>query len=485
MHTIIMRLPTLLLVLALCLFVAPITPGQRGGKPAEAKTSKEKDDDKHDHEEEEDRWLHVTNIDLYPVTSAPMPSAEILVKNDKVVAIGRGLEVPEEAEVLDGLGYRCYPGLIALNGGQLVPSGGGPGDALDPDGLTTIMALAHGITTTLSNTTAVKLVAGTLEGAVLRQQLFQGLFYSSTRPQQKAKLRADLTKARDLHRGVLKGKDGKKPNIGQAAQYLPLFEGKKTAVFNVTDTHSILEACELIETFGFRAVLRGCTEGWVVPGAVGRSGAYAMLIPRQTADPDEKLNRPTGSNMDNASILYNHGVPVIAATPQSRVNMDGQPGKDALAVAFSAASMVGGGLPEKAALEAVTITAARAYGLEDRIGSIEVGKDADFVIVTGEMLHYATMVQYAVVNGRVAYNRDEQPLYRHIRPRDPKFERGAAWWPRPFGEMPEEWSYDPAKVAAERAAKEAAEKAEEGGASDDEKKADAEKKKAPAEESKK
>lgn len=471
------RLLVGLLVLTVGIAFAPAASGQ---KPEKSDAKKEEKKDEKKKEEKEDRWLHVKNIDVYPVTSAPMRDAEILSRNGKIVAIGRDLDCPEEAKVLDGLGYRAYPGLIALNGQGLVPAGGRPGDALDPNGLTTLLGLAHGITTAVSGTTAVKLVTGTLDDAVLREQLFKGLFYSSRRPQQKAKLRADLMKARDHHRGVTKGKDGKKPNIGQASQYLPLFEGKTTAVFNVSDAHSIIEACELIEMFGFRAVLRGCLEGWVVPGAVGRSGAYAMLTPRVVANPDEKVNRPTGSNMANASILYDHGVPVIAATPQSRVDMDGQPGKDALAVAFSAASMVRGGLSQQAALESVTIAAARCYGIDDRIGSIEVGKDADFVIVTGEILHYETMVQYAVINGRMAYDRDEQPLFRHIRPRDPKFAKNEAWWPRPFAPMPESWEYDPAKVAAERAANEAAEKNEsEGEGEGEEKKGEGEGEKKP------
>ena len=116
------RLMAALLVLVVGAAFVPTLEAQRpGSKPAEAKKAADKKDE--EEEKEEDRWLHVTNVDVYPVSSSPVFDAEILTKNGKIVAIGRDLDAPEEAEVVDGLGYRAYPGLISLNGQGLVPSG--------------------------------------------------------------------------------------------------------------------------------------------------------------------------------------------------------------------------------------------------------------------------------------------------------------------------------------------------------------------------
>ena len=53
--------------------------------------------------------------------------------------------------------------------------------------------------------------------------------------------------------------------------------------------------------------------------------------------------------------------------------------------------------------------------VEARVGSLEVGKDADVLILDGDPLHYKTFVDTALVNGKVAYVRAEEPYYRHIR----------------------------------------------------------------------
>ncbi|MCA9323001.1 MAG: amidohydrolase family protein [Planctomycetes bacterium] len=440
-------------------------------KPAEGAST----DDEADEDDNGDRWLHVHNVDVYPVIGPVRRHAEILIKNGKIVAIGRDLETPEKVEVLDGMGFRAYPGLVALNGAGLFPRAtGGMKNSLNPFGLQTIMGLAHGITTVISGSSAVKLQSGTNEDAVLREGLFEGLLYSSRNPRGKSQLRDEFRRARSHLRELgsteakpaaasAGGRGGpppaanpktkaaapKKPNLGSAARLIPILEGKKAAVFNVSNAHDLLDVCELVEEFGFKAVVRGAIEGWTVASELGRSGVMAIVTPRVRQDPDRTTNRPTGSVMDNAAILYRHGVQIAISTSGSSVEMDGQPGKDALSVAWEAAAAVRGGLPDHAALESVTIVAARCYGIDDRVGSLEVGKDADIVICDGDILSYLTMPQWTIVNGRIVYDKEKEPLYRQVRSRDPSRTLPAQWWPRPFGEMPAEWAFD-AKVAAEK-----------------------------------
>jgi hypothetical protein len=74
-------------------------------------------------------------------------------------------------------------------------------------------------------------------------------------------------------------------------------------------------------------------------------------------------------------------------------------------------------MSEDAALDAITIVPARLMGLSHRIGSLEVGKDCDVIVTDGDILHYETFVQWSVVGGKLAYDKQAELWFAHIRPR--------------------------------------------------------------------
>jgi len=90
-------------------------------------------------------------------------------------------------------------------------------------------------------------------------------------------------------------------------------------------------------------------------------------------------------------------------------------GQDLHTVHIDAAYAVRGGLDNAKALRTITLDAAKTLGVDARIGSIEAGKDADILILDGDPLHYRTFVQTAIVNGKVVYEKDKEPFYRHIK----------------------------------------------------------------------
>jgi imidazolonepropionase-like amidohydrolase len=153
-------------------------------------------------------------------------------------------------------------------------------------------------------------------------------------------------------------------------------------------------------------------------------------------DPDESTNRPTGATIENARILHEHGVPVAVAV-RGYISTGGMAGRDLQHLPMEAAYAVRGGLPDKEAIKAITINPARILGIDDRVGSIEIGKDADFIIVDGDLLHYQTHVRWTVVNGRIAYDRLKDTLFDHL-PSDLEddIQPPVDHWPRSLGE---EW----------------------------------------------
>jgi len=356
------------------------------------------------------------------------------------------MQVPEKAEILDVSGMRVYPGLVAVSSSGIV---GRPPveDSTDPFGLNMLLALASGITTTVTGNSAVKLTYGSLEGMTLRDDLFVRLTYSTRNPSGKRTLRADLDRVRkylrdkrqyDLDKKAGK-KDLKEPDgkwiKGKFDGYRKLLSGEATAYLRASRAGEMRGICALVGEYGIRAVIEGGGEAWTMAPELGRAGVSLVITPRSPGRVDRRSNRPTGATIENARILYEHGVPFAIRPPSTGISsLGGITGRDLLALPLEADFAVRGGLPQAAALGAITIGAARILGIDDRVGSIEPGKDADLIVCDGDLLHYETMVQWAVVNGKIVYDKEKEPLFRHIRPRAGEGPGAAPvpsdYWPR-------------------------------------------------------
>ena len=213
-------------------------------------------------------------------------------------------------------------------------------------------------------------------------------------------------------------KDLKEPSRrGVDSTVLSILRGEVLAKFNANSRTELLDIARLARRFNFRPVIVGCAEGWTVADELGRAGAYAVVTPRYRRDKSEELVRPGGSSIENAALLHRAGVQVAIVPPQKGVDLGGTVGRDILHLPIEAGFAVRGGLPEQAAFEAITIVPARLLGIDHRVGTIEVGKDCDLILTDGDLLHYQTFVQYAVVGGKQVYDKSKELYFAHIRPR--------------------------------------------------------------------
>ena len=373
-----------------------------------------KDEKKKTKKPKEDRFfalkrgvVHLAVTTLHGVT--------ILSKNGTIVEIGPDVVVPEKAERLDASGYHVYPGPVAV-------ASAGPLGAEPPDDSTNVfslhmkIALAGGITTAVGGNTAAKMSYGTTDEMIVKRDLFKTLKYSTIEPNERRKLRAKFEKVRQYMRDLEAHEEAKKTDPdaeepdgewvkGEFETCLKLLRHEVVAVMSAGTTHEIAAAVELAERYGIDIVLRGAHEAWTMAPRMARAGLSAIITPRRNVFRDERLNRPTGTSIENANVLYEHGVPFAIVPPISAIMLWGLAGRDLLHLNMEAAFAVRGGLPENAAVRAITIDAARIAGIDHRVGSIEVGKDADFVVTDGELLHYMTHPRWTVVNGRIVYDK--------------------------------------------------------------------------------
>jgi imidazolonepropionase-like amidohydrolase len=173
-----------------------------------------------------------------------------------------------------------------------------------------------------------------------------------------------------------------------------VLEGDRIVHFHTHRHDDILTAIRLSEEFDFRLVLHHVSEGWKVPEEIAESGAQASIIvldsPGGKPEADELVYR-TGRVLDEAGV----GVSYHTDDPIT----------DSRLFLRSPAFGVRAGMDRQAALEAVTIEAARQMDLADDVGTLEPGKDADFIVLSGDPLSVYTKVQQTWVEGAKVFDR--------------------------------------------------------------------------------
>ena len=202
-----------------------------------------------------------------------------------------------------------------------------------------------------------------------------------------AMLRQELIKAQSY---AEKRKSDDKPNKDLGMEALAdLLDGKIKALITAHTAVDILAALRLQEEFDFPLVLDGASEAYLVLDEIKKAAIPVIVHPT--------MIRPSGgsrnASMETAAKLYEAGIPIAfqsgyeSYVPKTRV------------VLFEAGVAAANGLGKQAALEVLTMDAAKLLGIADRVGSLEAGKDADIALYDGDPLEYITQVVTVFING--------------------------------------------------------------------------------------
>ena len=378
--------------------------------------------------------------DLYTITSGIIKNGTILIKSGKISQIGQNIEIPENAKVIDAHGKIVLPGLVAASA-QVGVIGYKDitkiADSLDPFDFSISLALASGVTTAMVSsgrpsragpadpiggiTAVIKTTYGDLDHMLIRESVVQPVEISNAQWLRKTKFRHNLQKARTYLRKLAEfeqAKDKKKVEEPKKPSgidiYVRLLRRELPAALNASTTGDILAALELVDEFGIRMILADAVEAWTVAEEIAKRDVRVIITPRQKRRPNEDISVPSGSTLENAAILRKAGVKFAVVPPSRNFGTGGMPGRDLMALPMEAAFAVSGGLDEQTALEAITITAAEIIGVADRVGSLQVGKDADIIILDGHPFHHKTFVEVTLVNGKVLYEKKNSTYFAHI-----------------------------------------------------------------------
>jgi imidazolonepropionase-like amidohydrolase len=166
----------------------------------------------------------------------------------------------------------------------------------------------------------------------------------------------------------------------------------------VTD---ILNALRLADEFDFKLILDQCTEGYMIAEEIARSKAPVILGPISISFVDMPRLEYRNHDIRNAAMLSEKGVKLA-------LGVSGRDGASSKFITLTAAMAVANGMDRDMALRAVTLTPAEILGVADRIGSLQVGKDADIVILSGHPLDTLSRVEMVVIEGKTVFERKDQ-----------------------------------------------------------------------------
>jgi len=229
----------------------------------------------------------------------------------------------------------------------------------------------------------------------------------STRMGIAALLRETLIKAREYRDKIENARiegNGTAPKRDLSLEaLLPVVSGETPLMIHCERKDDILTAVRIADEFDLKIILTGASDAYKVVDEIKKRNIPVVL---------ETIFRG-GGNIEDRD--FSDKNPVILSKAGIRLNFAlgdyyiwyipmGLMGADPLEIA---AYIYKNGVSEEAALRAVTIDAARIIGCEDRIGSIEPGKDADILILRGHPFHTHSVPEAVFIDGRLVYQRKE------------------------------------------------------------------------------
>lgn len=402
--------------------------------------------------------IAITNGQVMTITQGTLERGTVLIEGGRIVAIGEEVVIPEDAEIYDATGKVVMPGLIDAHCHVgLWPEGVGwehsdgnemtdpitphlrALDAVHPDDPAFKELVAAGVTTVLTGPGSGNLIGGQwvclktapmpsveqmvlVEPAGMKMALGENpkRVYKdqqktpSTRMGNAAMLRSALVEAQnyldkwsryesDLVAYQAKvdadDTDAEQPKVPDRDLKLEalgkVLRREMKARVHAHRADDMLTAIRIAEEFDLDLTLEHATEGYKIADILAAKGIPVTAGPILFSRVKYELKDMTPKN---PGAMAEAGVTVAIQTDEmSAVKY----------LTINAALASREGMSEEDALKAITINAAKVIGVDDRVGSLEVGKDADIVVFCGHPFDYQTVAELVLVDGQVAHIRNE------------------------------------------------------------------------------
>lgn len=374
--------------------------------------------------------IAITNARVLPVSGPAIERGTVLIRGGKIAAIGATVAVPAGARVVDAAGKIVTPGLIesATQIGivEIALSAEGTTDQSTTDaglsaafnvvdafnGETAVIPVTRvdGITSAVVRPgTSKHVISGqgaviTLTGAQAPDAIVKApvaMFASlgetgaglegGSRASAMLRLREALQDALDFSRNRAAWNTAQRRPYALGRLDLealgPVVRGELPLAVEANRASDLLATLRLADEFHLKLILMGAAEGWKVAAQIKAHNVPVVVKPLVDIPSFDAL----GATLENAARLAKAGITVVLSSFDTH---------NARNIRQEAGNAIANGLDRDAALQAVTLAPARTWGVGERTGSLEVGKDADLVIWSGDPFELTTNVEAVFIGGR-------------------------------------------------------------------------------------
>jgi imidazolonepropionase-like amidohydrolase len=369
----------------------------------------------------QDRPIAMTGATIHTVTNGVIQNGTIVFERGRITAIGTNVEIPANAERIDATGRHIYPGLVDANSQLGLFEIGGIdvtidvnelGDfnpnarahvAVNPETRHIGVARSNGVLVSVSSpggglisglSAAMMLDGWTWEEMTLKPEA--GLILNWPSAQQERQYNERIRQLRDFfadaraYQTARAAAPDRHRSDSRFEAMIPVLEGRVPVMISANDLRQIQDAINWAEAENVRIVLTGARDAGYVADLLA-SKNIPVLISAVLGSPGRAWE-PYDDRYALPARLHQAGVRFGIAGGSSAAYINRLPYEAGAAIAF--------GLPADVALRAVTLYPAQMLGFDDRVGSLEVGKDATFLITDGSPLEYATLIEQAYIEGR-------------------------------------------------------------------------------------
>jgi imidazolonepropionase-like amidohydrolase len=374
--------------------------------------------------------IAITNARIHPVAGAPIEKGTIVIRGGKILAVGADVKVPADAKVIDAGGRIVTPGWIesSTNIGivEIGLSAEGTADQATTDkelsaafnvldsfnpfstvipvtrveGITRAVVAPSGTGNVILGQAAVFDLGGEQTPASVTKApvaMFAALgeagagLAGGSRSSAILRLREFLQDAIDFNLNRVAWNTAQRRPYSRSRLDLeamrPVIRGEIPLAVQAHRASDMLAAIRVAEEFKLKLVLMGAAEGWTIADTLAKKKIPVVVKPLTNIPNFEALN----ATLENAARLQAAGVTVVLSSFDTH---------NARNLRQEAGNAIANGLDRNAALQAVTLNAARTWGIADRTGSLEAGKDADLVIWSGDPFELSTAADHVFILGR-------------------------------------------------------------------------------------